>query len=158
MSVSTNYPGFIKKDADNFVYRRFSDFLWLQEKLQSNFPGAILPPLPEKQAVGRFSPELIEMRRYSLEKFLARLVTFTEYVNDPAFKNFLLSDEIEFNKVKESTNKDKSNLASALVFSMKDMFQSSGISKSLSAAIHKVKQMPTSNSIASNLTLNEWLI
>jgi hypothetical protein len=46
--------------------RRYSDFDWLYNELTKEFPGAIIPPLPEKQTVGRFSSEFIESRRRSL--------------------------------------------------------------------------------------------
>jgi hypothetical protein len=46
--------------------RRYSDFDWLYNELTREFPGAIIPPLPEKQTVGRFSSEFIESRRRSL--------------------------------------------------------------------------------------------
>ena len=43
------------------VLRRFSDFTWLHEQLSLQVPGAIIPPLPQKVIVGRFSSEFIEV-------------------------------------------------------------------------------------------------
>ena len=51
------------------VLRRYSDFLWLYERLQRERAGAIVPPLPSKQAVSRFSASFIEERRLKLEQF-----------------------------------------------------------------------------------------
>ena len=34
------------------VERRYKDFLWLYEELRSNYKGVIIPPLPDKQALG----------------------------------------------------------------------------------------------------------
>ena len=45
------------------VLRRYSDFVWLYERLHRERAGAIVPHLPEKQAVGKFSPEFVEERR-----------------------------------------------------------------------------------------------
>lgn len=45
------------------VLRRYSDFLWLYERLHKERAGSIVPPLPEKQTVGKFSPEFVEERR-----------------------------------------------------------------------------------------------
>ena len=45
------------------VLRRYSDFLWLYERLHKERAGSIVPHLPEKQAVGKFSPEFVEERR-----------------------------------------------------------------------------------------------
>ena len=51
------------------VNRRYSDFAWLYDKLHKERPGAIVPPLPEKQQVSRFSESFIEDRRFHLEIF-----------------------------------------------------------------------------------------
>ena len=59
--VSSPLPNFPFQTAA--VIRRYSDFVWLTTMLHNEYPGAILPPLPEKQAVSRFSPEFVEGRR-----------------------------------------------------------------------------------------------
>lgn len=50
------------------VIRRYSDFVWLSDQLAKDVPGSIVPPLPEKAVVGRFSAEFVESRRRLLEK------------------------------------------------------------------------------------------
>jgi hypothetical protein len=35
------------------VIRRFSDFVWLNERLMECYKGAIIPALPGKNAVGK---------------------------------------------------------------------------------------------------------
>ena len=40
------------------VPRRYSDFVWLSDTLADDIAGAIVPPLPEKAVVGRFTPEV----------------------------------------------------------------------------------------------------
>ena len=55
---------------DSAVVRRYSDFVWLVSQLEKEYAGAIVPPLPEKQAVSRFGAEFVEGRRRMLEKFL----------------------------------------------------------------------------------------
>jgi hypothetical protein len=52
------------------VMRRFSDFLWLYNQLLHKYPGVIIPPVPDKQAVGRFGEEFIENRRIALQRFM----------------------------------------------------------------------------------------
>lgn len=89
--------------------RRFSDFCWLHNLLCNDFPGAIIPPLPEKLTVGRFNPEFIEQRRRGLELFLKRVIGHSEYpefINCAYFKTFLESDEETFTKIKESFRSD----------------------------------------------------
>ena len=56
---------FLQHNQDySSVLRRYSDFLWLYERLHKERAGAIVPHLPEKQAVGKFSPDFVEERRW----------------------------------------------------------------------------------------------
>lgn len=56
--------------AEALVYRRFSDFAWLHDRLTSAYPGTVLPPLPEKRAMGRMEEEFVVERRAALERYL----------------------------------------------------------------------------------------
>ena len=58
-----------QQEAFSAVLRRYSDFVWLSDRLHVERAGAIVPPLPDKQPVGRFSPAFIEARRMGLELF-----------------------------------------------------------------------------------------
>eukprot|EP00519_Triparma_laevis_P015372 CAMPEP_0182491636 /NCGR_PEP_ID=MMETSP1321-20130603/986_1 /TAXON_ID=91990 /ORGANISM="Bolidomonas sp., Strain RCC1657" /LENGTH=310 /DNA_ID=CAMNT_0024693923 /DNA_START=217 /DNA_END=1146 /DNA_ORIENTATION=- len=60
------------------------------------YPGAIVPPLPEKQAVSRFSPEFVESRRRSLSKFLSRVSSHSELVESSSLASFLSADDVAF--------------------------------------------------------------
>jgi hypothetical protein len=42
--------------------RRYREFEYLYQELVAKYPGAIVPPLPEKKSVGRFEPEFLEAR------------------------------------------------------------------------------------------------
>jgi len=55
--------------------RRFNGFLKLRAELLEAWPGVIIPPLPEKQTVGRFDPEFVEKRRRALASFLGACAT-----------------------------------------------------------------------------------
>ena len=45
------------------VHRRYKHFDWLHERLTGKFGSVIaIPPLPEKQATGRFEEDLINKR------------------------------------------------------------------------------------------------
>ncbi len=61
--------------------RRYSDFAWLFDHLHKERPGAIVPPLPEKQKVARFSESFIEERRLHLEAFLRRAASNPELID-----------------------------------------------------------------------------
>ena len=65
------------------VTRRFRDFDWLHAQLCAKFPGAIVPPLPEKHAAQvstlkvtgvAQSATFLEERRQSLQRFVDQLV------------------------------------------------------------------------------------
>lgn len=74
ISATTNLPFFANGVFS--VIRRYSDFEWLHNRLVFEFPGCIIPPLPEKNALGRFGPEFVEQRRRYLEKFLNSIGVF----------------------------------------------------------------------------------
>ena len=83
------------------VNRRYSDFSWLYERLHKERPGAIVPPLPEKQSVSRFSEVFIEGRRFHLEIFLRRVVCNPELKDTECLLVFLGGGDDEFKKAKK---------------------------------------------------------
>lgn len=93
------------------VLRRYSDFLWLYERLHKEKAGAIVPPLPEKQAVSRFSPEFVEDRRRALEKFLRRVILHPELWAADCLLTFLRADDVAFQHAKNTSKSDDANSA-----------------------------------------------
>jgi hypothetical protein len=95
------------------VDRRYNDFTWLSMELSKEFPGAIIPPLPEKLTLGRFSSEFVESRRRALERFLTRILVHPDLGNAACFSTFLQGDESSFARAKEETkNANKQKLSS----------------------------------------------
>ena len=91
-------------DFDKFsVIRRFSDFTWLKEQLEAHYPGVIVPPLPEKLLVGRFSDEFVESRRRGLEKFLNALASHVLLKESQSLRVFLEASEEAFARHRAST-------------------------------------------------------
>jgi len=88
--------------AFSAVLRRYSDFLWLWEKLQDERAGAIVPPLPEKKPTGRFNPAFVEDRRRSLERFLRRVAIHPELQDCACLDTFLRADDVTFQAAKHS--------------------------------------------------------
>ena len=84
------------------VLRRYSDFLWLYERLHMEKAGAIIPPLPEKQPVGRFDPSFIEDRRMFLERFLRRVAVHPELADAKCLDTFLRADDMTFSVAKQA--------------------------------------------------------
>lgn len=83
------------------VVRRYNDFRWVHSQLVENYPGCIVPPLPEKLVVGRFSPEFVETRRRNLEKFLHRVSEHPDLGNAEAFRIFLQAEDAVLHQEKE---------------------------------------------------------
>lgn len=97
------------------VNRRYSDFSWLYERLHKERPGAIVPPLPEKQSVSRYSEVFIEGRRFHLEIFLRRVVCSPELKDTECLLVFLGGGDDEFKKAKKdgSFGSGKANVETA---------------------------------------------
>lgn len=95
------------------VDRRYSDFSWFGDEITREFPGCIIPPLPEKQTVGRFSSEFVESRRRSLERFLRRVAAHPELGSAETLATFLQSDDSSFQKIKEQSSTKKPKLTSS---------------------------------------------
>ena len=55
------------------VIRRYSDFLWLHDILATDYPYAIIPPMPEKNQMNRFEIDFVESRRAALQSFLCEI-------------------------------------------------------------------------------------
>jgi sorting nexin-1/2 len=80
------------KQPEFEVKRRYRDFLWLYNTLHANNPGVVVPPPPEKQAVGRFESNFVESRRAALEKMLNKTAAHPTLQHDPDLKLFLESE------------------------------------------------------------------
>lgn len=66
-------------DANNTVIRRYSDFCELRRSLIAQFPGAYIPPLPEKKAVGRFKEDFVAKRMRGLQYFLEEILKSPDF-------------------------------------------------------------------------------
>uniref|UniRef100_A0A8C7KL78 Sorting nexin 1 n=1 Tax=Oncorhynchus kisutch TaxID=8019 RepID=A0A8C7KL78_ONCKI len=104
VSTRTTLPMFRNRTFS--VWRRFSDFLGLYEKLsvKHSLNGCIIPPPPEKSVVGMTkvkvgkddssSADFVERRRAALERYLQRVVCHPSLLQDPDVREFLERDEL----------------------------------------------------------------
>ncbi|KAI9032265.1 Vps5 C terminal like-domain-containing protein, partial [Hyaloraphidium curvatum] len=88
--TKTTSPKF--RNPEVSVNRRYRDFLWLFNQLSIGHPGVIIPPLPEKQTMGRFQEEFVESRRVGLERFLQKITSHPMLFDDADVKVFLESE------------------------------------------------------------------
>ncbi|KAK7268036.1 hypothetical protein RIF29_20719 [Crotalaria pallida] len=91
--TKTNFPEF--QGPEKIVIRRYSDFVWLRDRLFEKYKGIFIPPLPEKSAVEkfRFSAEFIEMRRQALDIFVNRIASHHELQQSEDLRLFLQAEE-----------------------------------------------------------------
>lgn len=88
-------------DVHTEVFRRYSDFCWLHDALQYGFPGAIVPPLPEKKLTGTFETDFLQNRTRYLQKFVDRCLEHPELKQSRILLRFLTTvDPDEFQEVK----------------------------------------------------------
>ncbi|KAJ7994665.1 hypothetical protein DPEC_G00251830 [Dallia pectoralis] len=104
VSTLTTLPMFSNRAFS--VWRRFSDFLGLYEKLsvKHSLNGCIMPPPPEKSVMGMTkvkvgkedssSADFVERRRAALERYLQRVVSHPCLYQDPDVREFLERDEL----------------------------------------------------------------
>lgn len=73
--------------------------------MHENNPGVIIPPPPEKQAVGRFDVDFVESRRQALERMLNKAAAHPILQHDADLKLFLESEAFTVD-VKNKERKD----------------------------------------------------
>ncbi|XP_021972848.1 sorting nexin 1 isoform X2 [Helianthus annuus] len=91
--TKTNLPEY--QGSEKIVIRRYTDFVWLRDRLFDKYKGVFIPPLPEKSTVEkfRFSAEFIEMRRQALDTFVNRIALHHELQQSEDLRTFLEADE-----------------------------------------------------------------
>lgn len=110
VKTTSDIPSYNKSPYE--VVRRYNDFVWLYEQLTLENEGYIIPPLPEKMAIGRFSAEFIEARRRGLEIFLNAVGKNLVLKKSKILKTFLTASGSSFAK-KRDESKLKLDAASA---------------------------------------------
>ncbi|KAL2313785.1 Vacuolar protein sorting-associated protein vps5 [Schizosaccharomyces pombe] len=136
-SVSTRLEEHNQPSVSNVtVQRRYNDFAFLYQLLSNNHPGCIIPPIPEKQVVGRFDDEFIEQRRAALEVMLRKISAHPVLRDDYSFKLFLEAETFDPRMTHRTTLIESSSSplrsgpsTSGLLDSFTSAFHTSGSSK-----------------------------
>ncbi|XP_047326240.1 sorting nexin 1-like [Impatiens glandulifera] len=92
--TKTNFSDYQR--PEKIVIRRYSDFVWLRDKLIEKYKGIFIPSLPEKNTVEkfRFTAEFVEMRRQALEKFVNRIASHNVLQKSEDLRVLLQADEL----------------------------------------------------------------
>lgn len=98
--------------------------------MHANNPGIVVPPPPEKQAVGRFETNFVEARRAALEKMLNKTAAHSTLQHDADLKLFLESES--FNVDVKHKERREPNLGES-----KGMFSSLGLGGSSSKFVEQ---------------------
>jgi len=116
LDVKTSLASY--KSSSFTVIRRYSDFVWLRDKLLEQHKGYLVPPLPEKAILNRFNSEFVEYRRRELERFLARVVEHPVLQASSVLQSFLQSEspQNEATMSSEVVKKDHSSTAGLFSF------------------------------------------
>ena len=85
------------------VIRRYSDFLWLHDILATDYPYAIIPPMPEKNQMNRFEIDFVESRRAALQAFLCEIAKDELLKESTRLVSFLTADDEAFAEEKAET-------------------------------------------------------
>lgn len=87
-----------RQGARSEVIRRFRDFVWLQQRLRSQYRGTIVPALPEKNVVEKYkmNADFIEQRRAALTVFVNRVASHPLLRTSKELQLFLEASETEF--------------------------------------------------------------
>lgn len=108
------------------VHRRFSDFDWIRAQLRASHPELLVPVLPEKQQLGRFNPDFVELRQRALQRWMDHVVEHEVLGKSPVLQSFLTdSAEILAGK-REGTSTKPSAKAGAAAGAVKDAAVSGG--------------------------------
>lgn len=115
------------------VDRRFSDFLWLRNTLQRDFPGVYIAPMATKSGSNnKFDPLYIAGRLSLIQEFVSAIIENPEVRSSPALPAFFGGNELDFAKFRKESDK-------CILLNPNTAIYSSGISKKLFMAKHPVK-------------------
>jgi len=91
INVKTNHPEFALKESK--VRRRYSEFVWLKDKLGINDVMMVTAPsLPGKRYFGRFKDPFLRKRLLGLQHFMNKVVEINAFLSEPALHFFLQSE------------------------------------------------------------------
>lgn len=95
------------------VKRKFTDFQWLKEALEAQFPGYFVlsnqvPPLPPKKSTGLASSDTVTKRTAFLTRFLHTLAATPLFLHSPYLLAFLKETSNDhFSKIQKTTKRLK---------------------------------------------------
>ena len=108
-SVSTKTSSPLFRTSQMTVQRRFREFLSLNQQLSDHNPGVIVPPAPDKHAIGRFEEDFVENRRIMLQRMMLKISKHPILNKDPSFVKFLETESLNTDLDASTANLDGAN-------------------------------------------------
>ncbi|XP_071660083.1 sorting nexin-16 isoform X2 [Patagioenas fasciata] len=106
----TVYKILVKRSPEEswVVFRRYTDFSRLNDKLKDMFPGFRLALPPKRWFKDNYNPDFLEDRQLGLQAFLQNLVAHKDIANCLAVREFLCLDDAPgpFDSLEESRNNE----------------------------------------------------
>ena len=109
LTTDSNLPGF---NGQSSVERRYNDFAWIADQLANDFPGSIIPPIPEKEVfgasnLGLTTQEQIAARTRGLKTYLHRVVAQRQLFESQKFVKFLQVNNCGLKQLKNEAISEK---------------------------------------------------
>lgn len=93
--------------SDKIISRRYKQFDWLHTQLSEKYPCIAIPPLPNKQVVGKYEDNFIEGRRRHLQKWLTHVTSHPVLSYSNTMKHFLsVTDKDKWTTGKRNIERD----------------------------------------------------
>ena len=89
------------KELDSKVERTFSDFIWIKKTLETFYPTAYIPPIPQIPFFHKTNDNYLNRKKRYFNKFLISLSQNILIRSTPIFLDFLTLNENELNNIKE---------------------------------------------------------
>eukprot|EP01135_Chromosphaera_perkinsii_P002862 Nk52_evm17s229 gene=Nk52_evmTU17s229 len=110
INAKTSLPCY--KSYQMNVKRRYNEFSWLYNNLVANYPGIVIPPIPDKKLMGKFQEKLLEERCNGFNMFLKRVARHPVLKTSPELVKFLDPDQhIEKSEFKKIESREDGNLS-----------------------------------------------
>jgi len=96
---------------------------YIKKNLSERFKDILIPPIPEKGLINRFSPEFVEYRRKELERFMKRITNHHTLKEDEALITFIEASDVEFMQYKERIEAEKKGKKGTTVSTFSNFFK-----------------------------------
>ncbi|CAD8145504.1 unnamed protein product [Paramecium pentaurelia] len=111
-TVFYEIESYIDENDKALVIRQYSDFEWLFEELVENFPGIIIPSIPQKNMLAKFNitgytNSIRSQRQKGLEEFLRKCLSHVQLKDCEIIEKFMTLQDQDFKKLVQNYQTQK---------------------------------------------------